>query len=168
MSSTVFMFSARRNAIAFWVGSIVVSAGVLLHLPMFWMARNSGFVLAGMAMDPGMLAGMALIIGGIVAAGYGLLPTVAPSEDTHELVTPPEDAPLHAAHWRLMGVLAVALIGSTADWSTRLTGVTRPRAVGGQRLRPRGVVTRGQGHAPCPNNPPTRTRFARPDVPSAT
>lgn len=110
MSSGVFAFSARRNAVAFWVGSAVVSVGVVLHVPMFWMARHSGFVLAGMPMDPGMLAGMALIVGGIVAAGYGLLPNVAPSGDAPEAIAPPEDAPLHAAHWRLMAVLAVALI----------------------------------------------------------
>jgi MFS transporter, putative metabolite:H+ symporter len=37
---------------------MVVSAGVLLHLPMFWMGRNNGFMLAGMPMDAGMIWGM--------------------------------------------------------------------------------------------------------------
>ena len=64
-----FQFSQRRNALAFWFGSAVVSVGVVLHLPMFWMARNSGFNMSGMPMDAGMLLGMLLIIIGIAAAG---------------------------------------------------------------------------------------------------
>jgi len=50
-----FQFSERRNALAFWIGSAVVSVGVVLHLPMFWMARNSGSNMSGMPMDGGML-----------------------------------------------------------------------------------------------------------------
>ena len=68
------MFAERRNALAFWLGSAVVAIGVLLHLPMFWMARNMGFMLAGMPMDAGMLWGMALIVAGIGLATHGLLP----------------------------------------------------------------------------------------------
>jgi putative MFS transporter len=105
-----FQFSQRRNALAFWIGSAVVSAGVLLHLPMFWMARNSGFNMSGMAMDPPMLLGMVLIVLGILAAGYGLLPIRRPDAGVCRSFVPPEDAPLTAAHWKLMGVLAVALI----------------------------------------------------------
>jgi len=105
-----FMFAERRNAFAFWLGSAVVTAGVLLHMPMFWMARDMGFMLAGIPMDPEMLAGMALIVGGIGCAGYGLLPKSAPREATQGSIAPPEDAPLTRAHWVLMAVLAVALI----------------------------------------------------------
>jgi putative MFS transporter len=89
---------------------VTVSLGVVLHLPMFWMAHTHGFILAGMPMDPGMLVGMALIVGGVIGAGYGLLPNSAPHVGVHESVRPPEDAPLTAAHWRLMLVLSVALI----------------------------------------------------------
>ena len=111
MSSGASVFSDRRNTLAFWLSSAVVSAGVLLHLPMFWMARNTGFVLADMPMDAGMLWGMALIVVGIVGAAYGLLPKPAPPNDgILETFAPPEDAPLTAAHWKLMGVLAAALI----------------------------------------------------------
>jgi MFS transporter, putative metabolite:H+ symporter len=105
-----FLFSQRRNALAFWIGSAVVSVGVVLHLPMFWMARNSGFNMSGMPMDAGMLLGMLLIVLGIAAAGYGLLPDHRPTAGIHRSIAPPEDAPLTAAHWQLMGVLAVALV----------------------------------------------------------
>jgi putative MFS transporter len=105
-----FGFSQRRNALAFWIGSAVVSVGVVLHLPMFWMARNSGFNMSGMPMDAGMLFGMLLIVLGIAAAGYGLLPNPRPTAGVYRSIAPPEDAPLTAAHWRLMGVLGVALV----------------------------------------------------------
>jgi putative MFS transporter len=103
------MFADRRSALAFWFGSAIVGVGVVLHLPMFWMARNSGFIMAGMPMDPGMLLGMALIVGGIGVAGYGLLPKRR-VQILQELVSPPEDAPLTGAHWKLMAVLALALV----------------------------------------------------------
>jgi putative MFS transporter len=110
MSNGTFSFTERRNAFAFWIGSAIVSVGVVLHIPMFWMGRASGFVLAGMPMDPGMLWGMGLIVLGILAAGYGLLPNVTVNGTVHDVIAPPEDAQLCAAHWRLMGVLAVALV----------------------------------------------------------
>ncbi len=81
--------------------------------PMFWMGHNNHFVLYGMPMDPSMIFGMYLIIAGVIAAGYGLLPSksaynaVVTSRIT---VVAPEDAPLNRAHWTLMAVLVVALI----------------------------------------------------------
>src|ERR1700686_4020894 len=110
MNLATFQFSQRRNALAFWAGSAVVSVGVLLHLPMFWMARSTGFNMSGMPMDAGMLLGMLLIVLGIAAAGYGLLPVRRPGAGVYHEIAPPEDAPLMAAHWKLLGVLAVALI----------------------------------------------------------
>ena len=113
MSQSTFMFGDRRSAAAFWFGSLLVAAGVGLHLPMFLMARDMGYVLAGMPMDIGMLAGMALIVLGTGLAGYGLLPKGLPPRHGDGLlatIAPPEDAPLTRAHWRLMIVLGVALI----------------------------------------------------------
>src|SRR6202171_5733479 len=110
MQSKAFHLSQRRNALAFWAGSAVVSVGVLLHMPMFWMARSTGFNMSGMPMDFGMLIGMLLIVLGIAAAGYGLLPIRRPDAGIYHSIAPPEDAPLTAAHWKLMGVLAVALV----------------------------------------------------------
>ncbi|HUE10446.1 MAG TPA: MFS transporter [Steroidobacteraceae bacterium] len=106
----VFLFAERRNALAFWSGSAVVSIGVCLHVPMFWMARNTGFKLAGMPMDPGMGLGMALIILGILAAAYGLLPNRRSRVEEFDAIAPPEDAPLSLRHWSLMAILAVALV----------------------------------------------------------
>ena len=107
------ILSGRRDARAFWLGSALVTIGVVLHLPMFLMARHSGYVLAGMPMDPLMYWGMALIVGGIGFAAYGLLPQslAAMSGDSGWAdMAPPEDAPLTPAHWGMAGLLAVALI----------------------------------------------------------
>ena len=101
------MIQDRSRAIVFASGCVAVIIGVLLHLPMFWMGRNIGFQLAGMAMDAAMLVGMALITVGIVMAAYGLLPSNVAAQvaaSRHISVAAPEDATLGPAHWRLMAV----------------------------------------------------------------
>lgn len=106
-------FAERRGMWGLVLGVIGVTAGVLLHLPMFLMGRDTGYRLYGMPMGNDMIVGMGLIIGGLFLACYGLLPRnisqqLAASEDI--VVSPPEDAPLTPAHWRLMFVLVIALI----------------------------------------------------------
>ena len=44
-----------HHPVAFWFGVVAVTAGVLLHLPMYLMGRHNGYRLAGMPMDDGML-----------------------------------------------------------------------------------------------------------------
>jgi putative MFS transporter len=111
MTAMSGVLADRRGIWAFWLGCAVVTVGVVLHLPMFIMARGMGYRLAGMPMDAGMLWGMALIVGGVAITGYGLLPrTTANAQEIRVAVTPPEDAPLTSAHWLLMAVLVVALV----------------------------------------------------------
>jgi putative MFS transporter len=105
--------SDRRGPWAFAVGVLAVTAGVLLHLPMFWMGRMTHFQLYGMPIGNDMVVGMAAIVVGVGVAAYGLLPRdishqLAASQEI--VVTPPEDAPLSPAHWKLMSVLVIALV----------------------------------------------------------
>jgi putative MFS transporter len=105
--------SDRRGVWAFLLGVVMVTGGVLMHGPMFLMGRHNHFILYGMPMGTEMVAGMAAIIIGVAVAAYGLLPRnisrqLAASQDI--VVSPPEDAPLSAAHWTLMSVLVVALV----------------------------------------------------------
>ena len=103
----------RSSLLAFVVGCVAVTVGVLLHLPMFWMGKDMGFRMADMPMDKGMIAGMFLIVGGVGVAAYGLLPKNVAAQieaSRHISVAAPEDAPLSAAHWKLMAVLTLALI----------------------------------------------------------
>jgi putative MFS transporter len=105
--------SDRRGLWAFILGVIAVTAGVLMHLPMFMMGRPMHYRLAGMPMDAEMYFGMGAIVVGCLIAAFGLLPRnvsaqLAASQDV--VVSAPEDAPLTAAHWTLMSVLVIALI----------------------------------------------------------
>jgi MFS transporter, putative metabolite:H+ symporter len=105
--------SDRRGLLAFILGVIAVTAGVLMHVPMFLMGRHNHFMLAGMPMGVDMIVGMALIVGGVGVAAYGLLPRNVSgllSASQEIVVSPPEDAPLSRAHWMLMAVLVIALI----------------------------------------------------------
>ncbi len=110
MKSNTSLFARWYNLVAFWCGSLMVAVGVALHLPMFWMGRKMGFRLAGMPMDNGMLVGMALIIVGIIAAAYGLLPRREPERASHAAILPPEDAPLTKAHWIQIALVGIALV----------------------------------------------------------
>lgn len=105
--------SDRRGLWAFVLGVTGVTAGVLLHLPMFLMGRTTHYRLYGMPMGNDMIVGMGVIILGVAIAAYGLLPRniskqLAASQEF--VVSPPEDAPLTRAHWTLMAVLVIALI----------------------------------------------------------
>ena len=103
----------RRNLWAFIIGVIAVTAGVLLHLPMFVMARSMHFQLAGMAMDPAMIVGMGLIVAGLLTAAWGILPRdISRHRAIGEsvIIVAPEDAELGRPHWTLMIVLVLALI----------------------------------------------------------
>jgi len=108
-SSALPALANRRHLAAFLAGCILVTAGVLLHLPMYWMGRDDGFRLADMPMDAGMLWGMAAILAGSALAGWGLLPATHLNARPVD-VAPPQDAPLGRAHWRLMVVLTAALV----------------------------------------------------------
>jgi putative MFS transporter len=116
----LFLFADRRSAPAFWLGTLLVVIGVLLHMPMFVMARSMHYQLAGMPMGGGMLWGMGLIIGGAAAALYGLRPKDASPEATctHERIVAPEDAPLTAWHWAAGVALAMALVVDTMKISS--------------------------------------------------
>lgn len=105
---------AFHHPVAFWFGCLIVAAGVCLHLPMYVMAAPMHFHLAGMSMDPEMLLGMTLIPGGVLLAGWGLMPRLAQVRMTtrggdrlHWHVA--DGVPLNIEHWKLVAVLALAL-----------------------------------------------------------
>src|SRR5450631_1198745 len=110
MNPNTSLFASPHRRLAFWGGSAMVGAGVVLHLPMFWMGRMTGFRLVGMPMSAGMFLGMGLIVFGIAAAAYGLLPSSHQQQISNFSVTPPEDAPLTKTHWIQIALLAVALV----------------------------------------------------------
>lgn len=110
MKRKTSLFSTPQKKFAFLAGSGMVTTGVVLHLPMFLMGRYTQYRLVGMRMSMGMLIGMGLIVVGIGAAAYGLLPNGPHRRMTGASIAPPEDARLTKAHWIQMGLLAMALV----------------------------------------------------------
>lgn len=105
------LFRERRGVPAFALGCVAVTIGGLLHIPMYWMGKDMGFVLADMPMDNGMILGMVLIVAGLGVAAYGLLPKkIGRQLDAGIAIAPPEDARLGPAHLGLMAALVMALV----------------------------------------------------------
>ena len=100
-----------HHPVAFWAGTAAVTAGVVLHLPMYVGARDMGYRLDGMAVDMPMKLGMALVLGGLVATLYGLLPALstAPAAAARLRVRALDDATLSRTHLGLLLVMAAAV-----------------------------------------------------------
>ncbi|GAA4627703.1 MFS transporter [Actinoallomurus vinaceus] len=102
----------------FWLGCLLVAAGVLLHVPDYVMARHDHFMMAGMPMGRTMSLGMALIVAGLALCVWGMLPgreeratraRRAPAVPYAAL----DEAPLSRAHWLLVVVLTIGLVVDT-------------------------------------------------------
>lgn len=105
-----------HHPIIFWIGTVMMIIGVLLHLPDYILMEPMGYRMSGMPMSDIMLAGMVLIIVGAPLSTYGLIPplsALAPHRQTiiteYHLHTI-DDTKLNGAHWWLLFVLGVALM----------------------------------------------------------
>lgn len=96
---------------AFWVGVVAVTAGVLLHLPMYVGARDMHYRLSGMRVDGAMWLGMALILAGLAATTYGLVPRGPVDRERYSRirVRALDEAPIRPAHVSLLIVMAAAV-----------------------------------------------------------
>ena len=104
--------AAGARASIFWIATVAISAGVILHLPMLADAHAMGGGLAGMEADPAMLTGMALILIAVPAAIYGALParrTVHPA-DARTAFEAPDSTELNWWHAALLLVLTLGLV----------------------------------------------------------
>ena len=63
-----------HHPLAFWLGCLLLAAGVYAHAPMFLMGRHNHFMLVGMPIGWDMVLGMVAIVAGCGIAAYGLLP----------------------------------------------------------------------------------------------
>jgi putative MFS transporter len=103
-----------HHPLAFWLGCVLISAGVFAHIPMFVHASHMGYRMVGMPMDATMLTGMGLIPVGLLLAWYALMPRLAHlRRDNH---TGPihfhvaDNAALNRKHWTLVLALLVAVM----------------------------------------------------------
>jgi|CXWL01.1.fsa_nt_gi putative MFS transporter len=111
------MMSAVRfhHPVAFVTGVVLLTAGVLMHLPEFLSMAPMGYRMAGMPMSSLMVWGMAAIVLGLALSTHGLLPRWTAlrslrSADARSYTRAMDDAPLRAAHWWLLFILGVALV----------------------------------------------------------
>jgi putative MFS transporter len=101
-----------EHPISFWTGAVACTIGVLLHLPMYLGARDMHYKLSGMRPDPGMILGMGLIVAGLVAVLYGVLPRGSKQISgavSRIRVTALDDAPIRGQHIALLLVMALAV-----------------------------------------------------------
>lgn len=101
-----------EHPVAFWAGTAACAVGVLLHLPMYYSARDMGYRMSGMTPDAPMMTGMALILLGLPLVLYGLLPRRSGEfvrSAARIRVRALDDAPLRAQHVILLMVMAVAV-----------------------------------------------------------
>lgn len=102
---------AAARARLFPLGCVAVTAGVLLHLPMFVGARGPRRLLVGMPLDPPMVAGMVLIGAGLLIATAALLPPRAfrRGVPVQVRIHPLDQVTLGRPHLALMAVLTLAI-----------------------------------------------------------
>ncbi len=101
-----------HHPIAFVLGCLALTIGVLAHIPMFVASAPMGYHMAGMPMDATMLIGMALIPLGLCLATYGLMPRLAQMRvgnhgSIHFHLA--DNIPLNREHWILVIVLITAI-----------------------------------------------------------
>lgn len=103
------VFKSKR---AFWLGFLAVSVGVALQLPMYINAADIGYRLVGMRMSATMDAGMVLVLLGLIATLYSLIPPVTKNDSYdqfHLKVKALDDAPINFTHIGLLFVMALAV-----------------------------------------------------------
>lgn len=116
----------------FWGGVLAITVGVLLHIPDWWSTVSPGpgtgmedempvGYMAGMEMSAGMTIGMLLVLAGVIASGYGLLPPRSArfrGRVEYAQLRTMDDAPLRPAHRALAVAVGVAIIIDTMKPAT--------------------------------------------------
>ncbi|MDE3182302.1 MAG: MFS transporter [Bacteroidota bacterium] len=100
-----------RNKFAFWAGFFSVSLGMALQLPMYINSADMGYRMVGMPIDTNMWIGMVLVVLGLAATLYGLIPPKVIKENTdyNIKIQAMDDAPINKTHVALLFVMALAV-----------------------------------------------------------
>lgn len=114
MQASIFAQGQRARPEFFWIGALLITVGVGLHLPMYIHSADTKFRMAGMPMDGMMLFGMAAIIAGLAASFWGLYPRSdqAVRSVSQIRVRALDDAPINKTH---VGLLLAMAVGVTID-----------------------------------------------------
>jgi putative MFS transporter len=128
---TTYRGTAFEHRGIYWAGVLAVVTGVVLHLPMYYEGRDMGFRLVGMPVDMGMIAGMVLIVIGLAATVWGVIPrdhSDVLESDVLIRMRALDEVPINSAHVILMLVMAAAVtidVMKPATLSFVLPGMTR-------------------------------------------
>ncbi len=136
-----------RHPVAFWAGVGAVCVGVLAHLPMYLASAGMHYRMVGMSPDAPMLIGMAVIVVGLAAVGYGLVgrPPESATQRTQTqrlTIRSLDDARLRPSHVALILVMSIAV---TIDASKPITlgfvipGMAKEYGLG-SALKPSGAL----------------------------
>lgn len=100
-----------EHPLGFWLGVILTTTGVLLQLPMYFMAAGDHYHLAGMPLTSEMNIGMLMIVLGFAVALWSVFPTkpTANPELSRIRIAALDDAKLKPAHVALLLVMAAAI-----------------------------------------------------------
>lgn len=103
--------SSYQHPVAFWIGVTLVAGGVVLQLPMYYMARGMHYHVAGMPVTNEMLAGMGMMFLGLGVTTYGLFPRKVSGlvKFSKVSIAPLDDARFRPAHLALLLVMSVAV-----------------------------------------------------------
>lgn len=96
---------------AFWIGFLAVAIGVALQLPMYINSADMSYRMVGMPMSITMDVGMALVVVGLFATLYSLIPPSVTMENSdYQLkIRALDDAPINFTHIGLLIVMAIAI-----------------------------------------------------------
>jgi putative MFS transporter len=126
----------RYRQTAFWAGCAAVTAGVLLHMPMYVESLSGGHHMSDMPVGADMILGMGLIVLGVAAACFGALPAHHRSlAEGHSQMRyeAPDDTPLGRAHIVTLIVLVIGLVIDTMKPATLgfvLPGLSQEYGIG--------------------------------------
>lgn len=100
-----------EHPLGFWLGITLTTVGVLLQLPMYFMARDMHYHLAGMPVTIEMNIGMVMMVVGVALTIWSLFPrkTLARPELSKIKVGALDDTKLRPAHIALLLVMAAAV-----------------------------------------------------------
>lgn len=100
-----------EHPVGFWIGVILTTTGVLLQVPMYLMASDDHYMLAGMPLNTEMKIGLVVIALGIGVTVWALFPKkpVHSPELGKIKIGALDDTPLKPAHFALLFVMAVAI-----------------------------------------------------------
>jgi putative MFS transporter len=100
-----------EHPLGFWLGVVFTTVGVILQLPMFFMAAEDHYRMAGMALTTEMSIGMIMMVIGIALTTWAVFPkrTVANPKLSRIKISALDDTKLTGSHIALLLVMAAAI-----------------------------------------------------------